>query len=916
MVIRLNTGAECRRAAELIEQGDHRFTADDLTTARRLWTQAIDVVSPLVDRDDPAPPPECFDAAALAHWGLARIAEREGDLRAAAGLYRRASRFDELGPAPAERAAFLARRAGSLHHRSGDYQAAIECGHRAHDIDRALNPASAGTERDLNAIGYAHLARGELGIALQMFNDALAIDTVRGQNDDETAALLNNLGQVYRHRGDLRRALDHHIRALRIDLARDAESDDSATSLNNVALAYKELGDVVQAELHYERALAIDQARDPASLATARDLSNLGKLERAVADLGGGEAAHRKEYDYIRRALTIVERRAPGSPEHANLLNNLADSLLSLGDRDGARTHYQRALDLVRGGLRRNDLEVVLLGNLGELAAQDGDHDAAITFLDGSIAAAEDLRTHAGSQQAREELFSRHQRPYRAIIAGLLARDHPADAATALSYAERARARAAADLLTARPRNLADLPGGAGLRQRELELMRAVARAYNALRGAEAGVRAAAAPTTDALLTDRLTTEVSRLEEQLDDVRARISTLAAAPAEPAMDAADIATFQRGLPDGVLVVEYLVAAEVTFVWAVSRAEVHLGPAPLGGHELAELVGQALTGYDADDDRVTGLPSTQDARASRSRARELLSHRLLDPVPERMWTGVTRLVVVADGALHRLPFEVLDRGGTPLGAGTVVSYAPSLRILHLITTRPRTERRAAGEQFIGFAGPEFDPSPGADGIAGGQFARRRLSLSPLPGARAEVESACALLGSAGRALVGTDATEFAVKQHAGSYAYVHFATHGFLDADNPLYSGLALSVPTPQERARSDEPLDDFLQVYEIAELDLTAELVVCSACQTAAGTFLAGEGLIGLSRAFLTAGARNLIVSLWPVSDRLTRRLMRLLYQELAQERPVAEALHRAKAAIRERHPDPYHWAAFILIGPG
>ena len=137
----------------------------------------------------------------------------------------------------------------------------------------------------------------------------------------------------------------------------------------------------------------------------------------------------------------------------------------------------------------------------------------------------------------------------------------------------------------------------------------------------------------------------------------------------------------------------------------------------------------------------------------------------------------------------------------------------------------------------------------------------------------------------------------------YRLVHFATHGILDADHPELSGLLLS--------------DGFLRAHEIYRLSLPADLVVLSACRTALGREMRGEGLVGLTRGFLHAGARGVLVSLWEVEDRATAELMRRFYRGMLKEgRPPAEALRHAQAALR-REPGweaPYFWAGFVLQG--
>jgi CHAT domain-containing protein len=191
-----------------------------------------------------------------------------------------------------------------------------------------------------------------------------------------------------------------------------------------------------------------------------------------------------------------------------------------------------------------------------------------------------------------------------------------------------------------------------------------------------------------------------------------------------------------------------------------------------------------------------------------------------------------------------------------------------------------------------------------------------LSPLPGTRAEAQAVARLFGADGAAFVGPDNTARRVRDAAPRYRIQHWATHSLLDEVDPDFSGLVVSPPAGQPPG--SEAADDLVTVYELARLSLRADLVVCSACQTGLGTVRAGEGTIGMSKALLSAGARCVVLSLWPVPDRPTRRLMLAFYQALRRGEPPADALCTAKAEVRRRYPriyrSPFTWAAFVVIG--
>jgi CHAT domain-containing protein len=269
------------------------------------------------------------------------------------------------------------------------------------------------------------------------------------------------------------------------------------------------------------------------------------------------------------------------------------------------------------------------------------------------------------------------------------------------------------------------------------------------------------------------------------------------------------------------------------------------------------------------------------------------------------------VIADGLLHRLPWELLPdprEPHRPLGVTRIVNYAPSATVLDEVR---QTWRPAA--PYDGDLLAVGDPTFAGNGTAAPAFTKRNARLAPLPGTRREV------LGIAGfyaqpEVHLGEDATLAKLVDRAGRFRVVHVATHGLLDDADPLYGGLALSPPTAAE-LQGDPTLGDLLQVDELFDLALAAELVVCSACETARGPVRGGEGVIGMVRALLFAGARTVVVSLWKIADDPAAALMIDFHEGLRGGAAPGEALRRARERAYARNPDPYLWAPFILYGP-
>ncbi len=283
---------------------------------------------------------------------------------------------------------------------------------------------------------------------------------------------------------------------------------------------------------------------------------------------------------------------------------------------------------------------------------------------------------------------------------------------------------------------------------------------------------------------------------------------------------------------------------------------------------------------------------------------------------------------DGTLNYLPFETLVSNGAEAagknGKGVRylledfrITYAPSASTLASILERGRRPEAAADLLAVG------DPvARGLEGAAAGEkpgkdilleyYRGRRFALQPLKFASEEMKSIAGLVAPESRRVVSRgEATEARVKGlDLAGYKVLHFATHSLLDENAAGRSALVMT-----RDGSSDE--DGFLQAAEIYNIRLNADLVVLSACQTARGKPGKGEGIQGLARAFFCAGSKAVVASLWNINDRTTAAFMKVFYGRLAEGKTVDEALRLAKIEMcRSGRCQPYHWAAFVLIGAG
>lgn len=359
-----------------------------------------------------------------------------------------------------------------------------------------------------------------------------------------------------------------------------------------------------------------------------------------------------------------------------------------------------------------------------------------------------------------------------------------------------------------------------------------------------------------------------------------------------------------LPDEAIL-EYVLAEPNSFCLALTHTDAVIVRLPAGRQEIEELTSQYVS------DVMAGKSGSQEAQE--------LYALLLKPLPNSFQQR--RMVIVPDGSLYNLPFDALVlTDGQYVLQSHIVSYAPSVTVLDFLTNRHRTHQPQMA--FLGIGDVPYDMEPQADESGTGGGVVRTVSrgvydisgahLYPLPETRAELISASQALQAPKQTvlLLGDEATEAAFdSEPLADFKIIHFAVHG-------------ISIPTFPERdalvlGRDRDSTDDgLLQVRQIVQLRLDADLVTLSACNTATGKLEGEEGIIGLTQAFLFAGARTVAASLWPVDDASTEFLMKRFYVHLAQGQDEASALRQAKLDYLKQNPGkpPIFWAPFVVVG--
>jgi CHAT domain-containing protein len=472
-----------------------------------------------------------------------------------------------------------------------------------------------------------------------------------------------------------------------------------------------------------------------------------------------------------------------------------------------------------------------------------------------------------------------------------LHRQRPADGfdRQAFGVSERARARTLLDLIAESRSNIREGVDPA-LRSREQTL-----RAQLTLRRNDSDER-----------VQSLLIQFRELQNEMRAKNPRYASLVEPPV------ADLDTVQRDLLDrDTALVEYALGEERSYVWIVdaTRFTAHELPPRARIEALARRAHDALSRAQAPDLRV---------------ALQELSDAIVTPLGARI--AGKRLAIVTEGTLQYIPFAALpDTDGRPLIASHEIVSLPSASTLRAL--RADAPRAAASRSVFVVGDPVFDGkdprvrSDKAQPTAAPATALERSArdsgvagLERLLFTRREADTIASLVPAARvRKLLDFDASlERITSGDLSAYRIVHFATHGLLNNKHPELSGLVFSLVDAQGR-----PRNGFLPAYEAYNLRLNAELVVLSACQTALGEDIRGEGLVGLTRAFMYAGTPRVVASLWRVPDSATAALMARFYRALLTEnRRPAEALRLAQESVRaeRRWSAPYYWAGFTLAG--
>lgn len=760
-----------------------------------------------------------------------------------------------------------------------------EYGEGLHHLEAALPVWRAAGDRfqealTIHNIATAHWLQGEPTEAIPTFETALQIR--RDLND--------KIGQIYTLRGianchwtmgEAAQALDLTRQALSLALE-TKEPAREADARNALGLLYALLGDATRARSEFAQSYAIFQKLgDPVQAAYAQN--NLGwtavglrqydqaleHLTPALAALEKAGSRHGMAY-----ALQNIGNAQAGRKQYPAAIANFERSLQlkrDLGDRWGAAYTLHalaeahsgpRQLELLnqtlaeRRALRDRTGLILTLGSLAHAHRANGDLPAAETAIAEAIREIEDSRSHLVSQDLRASYLASKSDFYEFRVGVLAAQGKKEEA---LEAAEQSRGR----LLTDRLGDvLSHIREGVDTTREQAALRRVNALAARLERLGSSQQK----PATEAKLKQELEAALAQARDASEAVRKNSPRYASLAEPPRMTAAAIRKLLR--PGDVLMFYGR-----NHLWVVTPAAIAMQPLPARARidtQIAAL-SRAITTRD---------PNWQ------THAATLEASLQLRAVP-----GWKRLVIAAEGPLETVPFAVLPA----IRNSTVeVAYLPSAAALELQRSTPSQPRKQ--DSILVLADPAFPP----------ELPRLRFS-------RLEATAIAALAPATTRQALDRDASRRLLFDSAvRNYSILHLATHAIVDPAYPELSRVALSAS--DSRGNS---LDPSLRLHEIYKLDLRARLVTLSACRTATGASLPGEGLVSLTRGFQYAGARSVLATLWDVEDRSTAQWMAEFYKALlVRKQSMSAAVRTAVEAVRNK-PEwshPYYWAAFVLQG--
>lgn len=766
--------------------------------------------------------------------------------------------------------------------------------------------------------------------ALEKFKEIIELSKIKQDKIWELVAILSS-GLVYEQVGEAQNALDQYLRGL--TLAREVGNRQyEGSAINNLAVINLSLGDYETSISYLTQALALQQQTGNRR-GQGVVFNNLGTAYLLLENPSRSEEFYRKALD-VRRE--VKDERGEGFA-----LNNLGQVFLHTGDHARAREFLDQAL-VLRRKITDKQGEAVTLRNLGKLLyktgndkesethlkqarilcnelgdrrveadtyywlaaleARSGNTTKSIEYIEKGLGIIEQIRGEIINPQLRTGYFSTVPQFFELYISLLVARaqknNDERDVSLSLQVSERARARTLVELLREARINIKKGSDEKTLDEKQDALN---------TKHRERTTMLAGKPTVEQVA--KTTADINALALDIENLQIKIRRENPAYADLAYGSALSAIeIQELLDDETALVEFKLGDTNSFAWFVTRNSISVSTLP-----ARREIESAATDY------YKAVAGGNGVNGEVGQLEKRLDKMLFGQIGGL--SGKKRIAIVADGVLNLMPYSALPS----LSKHETVGL-PSAGVLSELR-RSSLARKPSEKTIAIFADPVFEPSDSR--LANVKEITKVRSqavdkvlrdfdlgneLPRLFSSRAEARAIASLV-PADQSSVKLDfdaSVENVSSGEIGKFRLIHFATHGLLDTQRPESSSLAFSFFD-----KTGKPREGLMRLKDVFDLELNSDLVVLSACQTALGKEVRGEGLIGLTRGFMFAGTPRVVASLWKVDDAATAEFMKRFYRSLLKEKLTAasamkKAQNELKAIPRFRYP--FYWAGFTLQG--
>jgi tetratricopeptide (TPR) repeat protein len=737
-----------------------------------------------------------------------------------------------------------------------DFPRAVATYQRAREMFVKYGMSLLVTQSDYN-IAYLYYLRGEYGRAIQMLRAAR--DESEKNGDAHIYALcFLDLSEIYLelNMSEEARQIAHegYERFQKLGMGYE-----EAKCLANEAMASSQLGKALGALDLFGKAREI--------LSREKNLvwPSLIDLYQAVVLYDEGRLFESRRL--ARRSEAFFETSVlHGKAALCHLL--LARIAMRTDDLLAAREECARAIKRV-AGLESPVLRYQAHFLMGQIQQASGDPAAAYASYQAARTELETLRGSLRGEELKISFMKNRLEVYECLVELCLSDSSRAGAAEeSLAYIELAKSRSLAELLLHPGASFAAVEEGQSGLVRRIREMREELNWY--YRRIELEQLSAEQPSPERI--EGLQKEAVSRENDLVRVLRELRSSESSPgAESAGGLPSLENIRESLPDHAAIVEYFAVREQFVAAVLTRRELKIVPiTPVSRiTNLVRLLRFQFSKFALGPAYVNSFHETL-FRASRAHLLDLY-RELIAPICD--YIPASHLIVVPHGLLHSVPFHALFDGEKYLIDRFAVSYAPSAGIYSLC----HRKKSSASEPALIIGVPD--------------------ERAPL--IEDEVRAVSAILPQS-RLVMGAEPGDEAIRATGINYRLIHIATHGFFRQDNPMFSGIRLG--------------SSYLNLYDLYQLKLNAELVTLSGCATGLNVITAGDELLGLTRGLFYAGAQSLLLTLWDVHDASTSEFMASLYRNLPKASDRATAFQTAVRDVRSRYPHPYYWAPFTLTG--